>query len=88
MDPYPPNDMRPMILHVFSGRIDTVPTPASPLCAAPETATPRSDSAGQVTASNGEGAKTASTPVDTKLVDVLVVDWGTAAPTCCASWPW
>jgi hypothetical protein len=107
MDPYPPNDMKPMILYVFSGmfravtshgpdmrsgRIDTVPTPASPLRVAPETATPRSDSTGQVTASSGDGPKTASTPVDTKLVhmlvDVLVVDWGSAAPPCCSSWPW
>ena len=46
------------------------------MSAAPEAANPRSDSTGQATASSGDSPKTAPAPIDTELLDVLVVGGG------------
>jgi malate dehydrogenase (quinone) len=46
------------------------------LSAAPEAANHRSDSTGQATASSGDSPKTAPAPIDTELLDVLVVGGG------------
>jgi len=46
------------------------------LSAAPEAANHRSDSTGQATASSGDSPKTAQAPIDTELLDVLVVGGG------------
>ncbi len=46
------------------------------MSAAPEAANPRRDSTGQATASSGDTPKTAPAPIDTELLDVLVVGGG------------
>ncbi len=46
------------------------------MSAAPEAANPRSDSTGQATASSGDSPKTAPAPIDSELLDVLVVGGG------------